>query len=86
MNQSNERITEIEQTRNILNKAREVYFNFNQSQKKQKMAHTKIMVKKRMVREDCRSGSLSQIMVGKVPRIGKKGEGKQRKSINSTLE
>ena len=45
--QSNEEITEIEQTRKNLIKAREVYFNYIQSQK---MARTKHSVKKRVER------------------------------------
>ena len=43
------------------------------------MAHTKRMMKKIMVSEDHRPGGSSGIQVGKVLRIGKKGDEKQGK-------
>ena len=45
--QSNEGITEIDQTGKNVDKAREAYFNFVQSQKRQKMACTKRTVKEK---------------------------------------
>ena len=62
--QSSEGITEIEQTGKNVNKAREAYFNFIQSQKRQIMARTKHAAKKRTVREDHRP---ILMQVGKVP-------------------
>ena len=54
---SNGEITEIEQTRNNLIKAKEVYFNYIQSQK---MAQTKYTMKKRVVWEGKRSPKIPQ--------------------------
>ena len=61
-NQNSEGITEIEQTGKNVNKAREAYFNFIQTQRK-RMTHMKRTAKKRIVREGqdkCRENKSQQ--------------------------
>ena len=56
-----EGVTEIEKTGKNLNRAREAYSNFLKTQKRQKKAHTKNTVKRRMVREDCKPGKTVRV-------------------------
>ena len=69
--QSSEGITEIEQTGKHVNKARKAYFNFIQTQKRQKMARMRHTTNKRMVREDCRPIPIQVGTDTKKPRGGK---------------
>ena len=67
--QSNEEITEIEQTTKNLIKAKEVYFNYTQSQK---MARTKHSVKKRVEEEHA-------VVPRKEPRVQKREKSERGK-------
>ena len=64
-----EGVTEIEQTGKNLNRVREAYFNFLQTQKKH-MAHTKNTVKQRTVRGNCKDKTVNVL---KVPKVEGKG-------------
>ena len=76
-----ERETKIEQTGKDLNKGREAYFDFIQSQEQKNMARTKHTAKKRTVQEDNRSSWAGPSQTGNVPRKGlipNKQSGKER--------